>query len=107
MSDNAEIGIAKLQAANAQAGGAAGLQKHHGGTIAYLDERVLIFILAIAMIGLLVLWATAKSPLLLYGSLIVVILLTLLWGYARIKGIERKRRERAQQASTWKSEESD
>jgi hypothetical protein len=107
MSDNAEIGIAKLQAANAQASGAAGLQQHHGGTIAYLDERVLIFILAIAMIGLLVLWATAKSPLLLYGSLIVVILLTLLWGYARIKGIERKRRERAQQASTWKSEESD
>jgi hypothetical protein len=105
MSDNAEAGIAKLQATNAQASGAAGLQKHHGGTIAYLDERILIFILAIAMIGLLVLWATAKSPLLLYGSLIAVVLLTLLWGYARIKGIERKRRERAQQAGAWKSEE--
>lgn len=107
MSDNAEAGIAKLQAANAQAGGAAGLQKHHSGTMAYLDERILIFIFAIAMIGLLVLWATVKSPLLLYGSLAGVILLALLWGYARIKGIERKRLERAQQASAWQSESSD
>lgn len=106
MSGNAEESIAKMQAAKAQAGGAAGLQQHHVGTIAYLDERILIFILAMAMIGLLVLWATAKSPLLLYGSLVAVILLTLLWGYARIKGIERKRREQAQQANAWKSEDS-
>lgn len=103
MSGNAEEGIAKIQAASAQAGGAAGLQKHHRGTVAYLDERILTFVLAIGMIGLLVLWATAKSPLLLYGSLVVVILLTLLWGYARIKGIERKRQQRAQQASDWQS----
>ncbi len=98
MSGNAEEGIAKLQAANAQASGAAGLQQHHRGTIAYLDERILIFALAIAMIGLLVLWATAKSPLLLYGSLAGVIMLTLLWGYVRLKSIERTRREREQQA---------
>jgi len=106
MSGNAEEGIAKVQAANAQAGGAAGLQQHHRGTITYLNERILISILAIAMIGLLVLWATATSPLLLYGSLVAVVLLTLLWGYARIKGIERKRQQRAQQASNWKSENS-
>lgn len=104
MSDNAEESIAKVQAANARADGAAGMQKHHGGTIAYLDERILTFLLAICMIGLLVLWATAKSALLLYGSLAAVILLTLLWGYARIRRIERIRHERAQQASTWQSE---
>jgi len=104
MSGNAEESIAKVQAANALAGGAAGLQQHHSGTVTYLNERILILALAIAMIGLLVLWATTKSPLLLYGSLVAVVLLTFLWGYARIKGIERKRLERAQQASNWKSE---
>ena len=104
MSGNAEEGIAKVQASNAQAGGAAGLQKHHSGTVAYLNERILIYLLSIAMVGLLALWATATSPLLLYGSLAAVILLTFLWGYVRIQGIERKRLERAQQASEWQSE---
>jgi hypothetical protein len=107
MSDNAEEGIAKAQAAAAQAGGAAGLEKHHGSTIAYLDERIVVFLLAIATIGLQVLWATAKSALLLYGSLVLVILLALLWGYARIKAIERTRDERAQQAQAWQQNKPD
>ena len=104
MSDNAEEGIAKAQAAAAQAGGAAGLEKHHGSTIAYLDERIVVFLLAIAMIGLVVFWATAKSALLVYGSLALVILLTVLWGYARIKAIERGRSERARQAGAWQAD---
>ena len=107
MSDNAEEGIAKAQAAAAQAGGAAGMEKHHSGTIAYLDERIVVFLLAIAMIGLLVLWATAKSALLLYGSLVLVILLALLWGYARIKAIERTRDERERQAQAWQQSKPD
>jgi uncharacterized membrane protein len=59
------------------------------------------------MIGLLILWATAKSPLLLYGSLVAVILLTLLWGYVRIKHIERRRQQRAQQARDWQAQQPD
>lgn len=105
MSDNAEEGIARTQAAAAQASGAAGLQQHHRGTVAYLNERIVVMLLAVAMIGLLLVWATAKSPLLFYGSLAAVILLTFVWGYARIRSIERRRRERAQQASEWRSEQ--
>jgi len=104
---NAEEGIAKTQAKAAQAQGAAGLGKHHRGTIAYLDERILVFFIAVGMISLLVLWATVKSPLLLYGSLVAVILLTLLWGYARIKRVERVSRERTQQASDWNAQQED
>lgn len=106
MVDNAEAGIATTQARAAQTEGAEGLGKHHRSTIAYLDERILVSLVAIAMIGLLVLWATAKSPWLLYGSLVAVILLVFLWGYARLKGIERKRLERAQQAKNWTSDNS-
>ena len=98
---NAEEGIARTQAKVAQAQGATGLGSHHRGTIAYLDERILVFFIALGMIGLTLLWAYAKSPLLLYGSLLAVILLTLLWGYARIKRIERVREEREQLASSW------
>ncbi len=54
---NAEEGIAKTQAAAAQAKGAEGLGAHHKWNIAYLDERILTFVLAIAFIGLIVLWA--------------------------------------------------
>ena len=107
MSGNAEEGIAKTQAAAAQAQGAAGLGRHHKGTIAYLDERILVFLIAIGLIGLLLLWTTVKSPLLLYGSLLAVILLTLLWGYARIRRIERVGRERAQKASDWQAQQRD
>ena len=103
MDDNAEAGIARTQAAAARANGAKGPQAHHTGTIAYLDERILVFLMAMAMIGLIVVWMTAKSPLVFYGSLAAVILLTFLWGYARIRRIEAERIERARQASDWQS----
>ena len=107
MSDNAEEGIAKAQAAAAQADGAAGMQRHHGRGIAYLDERIVVLLLAIAVIGLVVFWATAKSALLVYASLALVILLTVLWGYARVKAIERSRSERARQAEAWRAGKSE
>lgn len=104
---NAEEGIAKTQAAAAQAKGAEGLGAHHKWNIAYLDERILTFVLAIAFIGLIVLWATVKSALILYSSLAGVILLTILWGVARVKRIERVRQEREIQSKTWHSEGSE
>lgn len=105
MSGNAEEGIAKAQIAAAQSQGSAGVKKHHDGNIAYLNERIIVSLLAIGVTGLLVLWATAKSALVLYGSLAGVIALTLLWGYARIKRLEAIRRERAQQADAWQSQD--
>ena len=107
MSDNAEDGIARTQAAAAQSQGAAGLGRYHGRTVAYLDERILVLLSAIAMIGLLVLWATSDSPWLLYGSLAAVIVLVFLWGYARIARIERERKARARQAEEWQSQASE
>lgn len=106
MSDNAEEGIARTQAAAARAQGTEGklLQQHQARSIAYIDERILIFVLAIAVLGLMVLWATSTSPWLHYGSFAVVIGLVLLWGYARIKRIERVRQQRAREAESWTSD---
>ena len=47
MSYNAEEGIAKTQAK-----AAGGLLDHHKRYIAYLNERVLVFLFAIGLIGL-------------------------------------------------------
>jgi Flp pilus assembly protein TadB len=99
MSDNAEEGIARVQAK-----GARGLKDHHTSTLASVDERIVVFILAIAVIGLVVLWGTTNSPLVLYWSLGVVILLTFLWGFARIKRIETLIRQRAELAESWQSD---
>lgn len=103
-----EASIARTQLQGVKADGTQGarLGAHQQRGIRYLDERILIFILALAMIGLLVLWLTATSPLLLYGSLAAVILLIFLWGAARIKRIEREREQRAREAAAWKSEQS-
>lgn len=104
MSDNAEEGIARVQAAAAKAGGAAGLREHHSRNIAYLDERILVFILVLAALGLIILWATTGSTLILYGSFAGVILLTVLWGLVRIKRIEAMKRQREKEARSWESD---
>ena len=107
MSDNAEEGIARIQAAVAQAKGTDGLKEHHKWTIAYLDERILVFILAVAVIGLGVLWATTTSPLLRYGSFAALILLISLWGFVRIKRINTLKRQRAELAESWQADGQD
>ena len=104
---NAEEGIARIQVAAAHAKGADGLKDHHKGTIAYLDERILVFILAVAIIGLGVLWATATSSLVRYGSFGALILLIFLWGFARIKRIETIKRQRADLAESWQASDQD
>ena len=107
MDENAELGIARTQAKAAQSQDASGLDGYHGKTVAYLDDRILVFLVAIAMVGLLVFWATTTSPWLLYGSLLAVIALTVLWGYARIRRIERLREARARAAQNWESGQPD
>jgi hypothetical protein len=103
---NAEEGIARIQAAAIKAHGTQGgkLREHQERSVAYLDERILAYVFAIAFIGLIVVWATTTSALILYGSLAAVILLTILWGVARVKRIERTRQERARQTKEWESE---
>jgi len=105
MSDNAEEGIARIQAAAAKSQGAQGdgLQKYQDRGIAYLNERILIFMFAIAFIGLIIVWAIATSPFVLYGSFAGVVLLIIMWGAARIKRIKRIEQERQRQAEKWKS----
>ena len=101
-----EQGIAQAQIEAARRQGSDGLASTQQTSIAYLDERIIMFVGALGFIGLLVVWATAKSAWLLYGSLAVVIALAGLWGYARIQRLERLRAERAREAENWKSGDS-
>ena len=105
MSDNAEAGIAQTQAKAAQNQGAAGLKQHHDGTVTYLNERIVTFILFAAVIGLGVLWATSSSPIVIYGSFAGVIVLVVLWGVFRVRRLQALQRERARQAESWQSTE--
>lgn len=106
---NAEQGIAQTQieAARTEQGEADALQNYQRRSIAYLDDRIFLYLGAIAFLGLLVVWATSTSALMLYGSLGVAILLTILWGVARINRINRLREERARQVQSMDSESPD
>ncbi len=106
---NAEQGIGQSQiaAAKTRTGETDGLNKVHKWNIAYLDDRIFIYLGAIAFLGLLVVWATASSALVLYGSLALVILLTILWGVARINRNDRINAERARQVKAMQAENPD
>lgn len=93
----------QAKAAKAQLGGKDGLREMQRRNVVYLDERIVVYLLAAAVIGVFVVWATAKSALVLYGSLALVIVLILLWGVARIRGIERKRIEREMEARAFEA----
>lgn len=92
------ISQAQIAAAKAQSKQDDGLQKHHNWTIANLDEQLYFYIGMIVVFGLLVLCIAVPSALVAYGSLGVIILLTVVWGVARIRRIERVRKERELQA---------
>jgi len=96
---NAEEGIARVQLA--QKGGLEKLQKRG---IDNLDSRASTMLLAVAFLGLILLWATASSPYIVYGSFAALILLVILSGVIRIKRIERLRQERALQAKETQSD---
>ena len=92
---NSEQGIfqAQAQAASVRLQGKDGLRDLQRQSVFYLDERVYVYLFAIVMVGLFILWVTSKSALLNYGSLGVAILLTFAWGVFRIRGVERRRRQ--------------
>ena len=105
---NAEQGISQAQteAVRGKLVEKNGLRSAMSINIVYQNERIIVYLLAFCMLGLLVVWATVTSPLLLYGSLALVILLTLLWGLARIAAIERRRAEQVLQAKAFEAGQS-
>ena len=90
---NAEEGIAKTQLK-----GDAGVSSRQSWGIAYINERIFIYLGSIAFVGMCVVWAAAKSGWILYGSFALTILLVVLWGVARVKRLDRIKQERAEQA---------
>ena len=98
MSGNAEEGIARVQLGQKD-----GLQKHQARGTKNLDDRTFTALFALAFLGLLVVWVTASSPYLIYGSFAVAILLTLLFGVLRVKRIHRTRAQRALQVKQMQS----
>ena len=101
MGENAESGIASVQAKAAQS---EGLQKHHKTTISYLNERIVTFVCIISILGLVVVWMTSPSPWVTYGTVLIAIVAAVLWGMLRIKRIHQVREQRQQQARDWKPE---
>ena len=101
MSGNAEAGIAAVQAKAAQKDGVA---KYHASTIGYLNERILTFIFSLSFIGLILVWLTSASTLIVYGSLAFVIILAIACGVLWIKRIQKNREQQARQAEEWKTD---
>jgi len=97
--ENAEVGIARIQMAQKD-----GLQNYQKRSVLYLDDRILTAIFALAFLGLIVVWATATSPYIIYGSLVVSILMVILWGVVRVKRIQKLKRQRELQVKQMQSE---
>lgn len=104
---NEEQAIFQAQVAADQARLASGEKLHdrHGSGISYLGERIFLYLGAIAFLGLIVLWATATSALVLYGSFACAILLVFAWGWLRLKRIARIKEERARQAAAMQADQ--
>lgn len=102
MSDNAEEGIARVQMAQKD-----GLRDYHKRSVLHLDDRIQTAIFALVFLGLIVVWATATSPYLIYGSLLVGILVIILWGLVRIKRIQQIKQQRELQVKQMQSDPSE
>ena len=89
MSDNAEEGIARVQLAQKD-----GLAKHHKSSVNYIDDRILIYLFALAFLGLLVVWVTASSPIVIYGSLVAVALAAVLFVVLKFRRVNKIREQR-------------
>lgn len=103
---NAEEGIARAQIAADQKQNKT-LADRQKWSIAYVNERILVYVYCFLLLGLIVVWATAKSPYVVYGSLGTAILLTVVWGVWRIRQIDRSRELRAQQVREMQSRSAD
>ena len=86
---NAEEGIARVQLAQKD-----GLSKRHKRGAANLDDRTSTALLALAFLGLIVVWVTASSPLVIYGSFAAAMVVTVLFGIVRIRRIQQVRKQR-------------
>ena len=102
MSDNAEEGIARVQMSQKN-----GLQDYHKRSVLHLDDRILTAIFTLAFLGLIVVWATATSRYIVYGSLLAGVVIIILWGVVRIKRIQRIRELRELQVKQMQSESSE
>jgi hypothetical protein len=100
MSD-AEAGIARIQVSANQNDK---LEARQQNSIHYLNERIMVMVSVIALIGLIGLWVTATSSLILYGSLTGIIGLVIFIGVLKIKRLESTKQESAKQADNWNSD---
>ena len=98
MSDNAEEGIAK-----AQARGGLSSTEQQALRDSNFSDRILTFLVTLGFFGLVVVWMTATSDLLVYGSFVGAMALFIVFGLLKMKRIERIRQERQRQASEWNS----
>jgi len=99
MSDNAEEGIARAQLA-----GKDGIVEHQKRSASNLDDRAFTSLFVGAFIGLIAVWASATSPYLKYGSLLLGILGIILFGVSRVRRIQRLREERERQVQQMRSD---
>jgi flagellar biogenesis protein FliO len=102
MSGNAEEGIARAQLA-----GKDGVAEHQKTSASNLYDRLFTSLFALAFVGLMVVWASAKSPWLTYGSLFAAILGVILFGVLRVRRIQRLREERERQVRQMQADSSD
>ena len=91
------ISQAQITAAQAQSKQGEGLERHHKWSVANLDERIFVFIGVLVFLVLFVVWLSAPSALVVYGSVGVLILLTIAWGVFRILRINKIQEERERQ----------
>lgn len=95
-----EEAIAKTQ----MKGQASVAERQSAGNV-FLNERIIFALGGIVFLGLCVVWATAESAWVVYGSFGLLILLIVLSGVARIKRLERIKQERAEQARAHQSDQ--
>ena len=100
MSD-AEEAIARVQMAQKD-----GLKKSHKRGVANLDDRILTVLFSLAFMGLVIVWATASSPYIIYGSFAAALLATILFGVLRVKRIHQIREQRERQVKEMQSKSS-
>lgn len=103
MSDNAEAGIAQTKTIAAQTQGADGLDQIHRTNIAYLNERIIVFLLVLTFLSLVLFWLTTNSALLTYGSFAVFVVIAISWGVIRIRKIQATRDQRDAIAKSYRS----
>ena len=98
-----ELSVAQTQARAAKA---EGLQKHHKWNIANLDERILVFLFLLIVLGVSLAWATVSSELIRYGSVGMAVLVVVLWFVARVRNINKIRKERELQVKAMQAKSS-